>query len=448
LKRGLLTLKNKKTSKFDHLTLLKALFFRYNGISSEKEIFLREKSAKREGAKNPIFGASCFRKNFFQKPSFLSHKKHGVEIVMKMECDRRSFLEAIQIVGGAVSNKESDPVLQQVKLQTKGEDTLELTGTDLEIGIRYILTPVTLQRQGEMVIPASRIQGILKEVGDEKFQLEQTEGGCILRCEGSTFRMVTYSAQEFPPMPQVDSANHFTMEPLQLREMIRRVIFATAKESTRFMLNGILFAMKSQKLTLVATDGKRLALMRKNLEQDFKEEQKIILPSKGLNHLEKIMATQEGPLEITFDHNHILFRTTKCVLFYKLLEGRFPRYEDVIPKNCTKTLNCSREVLLSKIRQASLLTNEKSKLIRFRLENSRLKISAHASNLGEADISMDIDYQGEPTELGFNPDYLVDILKIWWEETFSLKFHDEDTAGLIEAGEDFLYLVMPVSLNA
>lgn len=366
---------------------------------------------------------------------------------MKIECDRRIFLEAIQLVGAMVSTKESDAVLQQVKIKTIGEDAIELMGTDLEVGIRYHLSPVKIKQEGDLVLPAQRVLGILKEVGDEQIVLEKTEGGCLLQCEGSSFRMVTFVSEDFPQMPEVSSDIQVEMESSRLKEMIRRVIFSTAKESSRYTLNGILFSFKPDLLTLVATDGKRLALIRETLTQGPKEETKIIIPAKGLSHLEKVIS-REGKITMSFDNNHIVFFTKNCTLFYKLLEGRFPKYEDVIPKNCEKTLQCPKDQLLSKIRQAALLTNEKSRIIRFNLSDSHLNISSEASNLGEAHIEMNIDYKGDSVALGFNPDYLIDILKIWWEDTFTFRFHDEDTAGLVESGTDFLYLVMPVSLKS
>ncbi|MEK7482835.1 MAG: DNA polymerase III subunit beta, partial [Planctomycetota bacterium] len=337
---------------------------------------------------------------------------------MKIECDRRIFLEAIQLVGGMVSTKESDSFLQHVKIKTVGQDSLELIGTDLEAGIKYILSPVQVENAGEILLPPQKISGILREVGDERFKLEKTESGCTLHCEGSTFKIVNYPSEDFPPMPEVSSKFQIEMDSLKLKEMIRRVVFSTAKESSRYTLNGILFSFKPDLLTLVATDGKRLALAKEPLKKGPPEEVKIIIPAKGLNHLEKIIAKEEK-ISLFFDNNHIVFLSKNSTLFFKLLEGRFPKFEDVIPKNCDKMLTCPKDLILSKVRQASLMTNEKSRVIRFSVSKGLLNISAHASNLGEALLEMKIDYQGDPIELGFNPDYLIDILKIWWSDSFS-----------------------------
>lgn len=235
-----------------------------------------------------------------------------------------------------------------------------------------------------------------------------------------------------------------------MQSAIRQTLFATAKESTRYALNGVLWEVKGKKLSLVATDGRRLARSQirlaaapaKNLEAA-----KIIVPSKTLALLEKIVGDEKETTSIKFVDNQAIFACGNTVISSNLVEGTFPKYEDIIPTDYDKKLTLPTEAMLSAVRRAALLTSEESRGVRLQVSKNKLTLTCRVPETGDSEIDMTIDYSGAPIEIGFNPQYITECLRVAPESNFELELGQADRPGLIKCGKDFLYVLMPINLG-
>jgi len=229
--------------------------------------------------------------------------------------------------------------------------------------------------------------------------------------------------------------------------LIERTGFSVAKENTRYAINGVLCEKQGKRVSLVATDGRRLAWASRSLEKEGKGDVDRIVPAKTLIVLQRILASTEGPVAVQLGENQVIVRAGMYVVSSALVEGHFPQYRDVIPKDSDKKVELATQEFLSGIRRAALLTNEQSKGVRLRFAEGKLVLSSRAPEQGEATISLSIDYDGPLMEIGFNPVFLQEALRVVGTPTVVLEMKDANRPGILRAGESFLYVVMPVSLS-
>jgi DNA polymerase-3 subunit beta len=237
---------------------------------------------------------------------------------------------------------------------------------------------------------------------------------------------------------------------IKLQEAVEHCLFATAKENTRYALSGILWEAVGKKLTLVGTDGRRLAKYKLTLasEVDKKlESEKSIVPAKTMALLDRIGAGEKDEAAVRFVDNKIILVCGSTVISSALVEGNFPKYEEIIPTDYKNKLQLNTAATLSAVRRAALLTNEDSKGVKLALSKNSLVFTCRAPEMGDAEIAMEVDYTGEAMEMGFNPQFLVDVLKVIREDSFELQLGQADRPGLIKSGANYLYIVMPVSLS-
>ena len=367
---------------------------------------------------------------------------------MKVTCNRAALHEAIQLASSIVPSRTPKPILQCAKLETDPQnEKLTVLATDNEISIKYTVPQVEIERSGAAVVPAERLAAILHETVDETVTLEVTDTTCQICGKDSRFRIFGQAAEDFPVVGSLEQESGVEVAAGVLRRQIHLTSFAAARENTRYAINGVLWEQRGKKLRMVATDGRRLARSDGGVETDKKDvEQNVVVSIKAMAVLERILNDPDEKVKVGFTENQIYMRTALVEVTSNLVQGRFPKYEDVIPTGCDKKVQIASEPLRSAVRRAALLTNEQSRGIQLSFSGENLCLSSNTPETGEVEINLKVDYQGEPIKIGFNPQYLLDMLRVLDEAEVTLEFVDSSKPGLIRAGRDFLYVVMPVSV--
>lgn len=365
---------------------------------------------------------------------------------MKVKFNRTALQEALNLVTGVIPSRTPKPILQCLHIATE-EDSVRVSATDLEVGITCLVTQVEIEAHGNIVVPADKLSSIVRESFDDVIALEASESAVYLVGSDSRFTIYSHDPDQYPVVPGFEGEADIEVKLDRLQDGIEQTVFAAAKESTRYALNGILWEVAGKKLSLIATDGRRLAKAVVSLEKSgTMPEGRIIVPAKTMNLLDKIPVRDDGSVSVRFVNNQIVLGCETVVISSNLVEGNFPKYEDIIPKDYDKKLTLSTDNVLSAVRRAALLANEDSKGIKLSLDKGSLIFTSRAPETGDAQIDMEIDYNDEPMEIGFNPQFLVDVLRVIKEDSFELHLGQSDRPGLIKSGSNFLYIVMPVNL--
>lgn len=368
------------------------------------------------------------------------------EDAMKVKFNRSALQEALNLVIGVIPSRTPKPILQCLHIATE-EDAVRISATDLEVGITCLVSQVEIAKHGNIVVPADKLSSIVRESFDDVIELEASESAVYLVGSDSRFTIYSHDPDQYPVVPGFEGQADVEVKLEKLQEGIEQTVFAAAKESTRYALNGIMWELKGKKLSLVATDGRRLAKAVVGLEKAGAfPEGRTIVPAKTMNLLDKIPMRDGGMVSVRFVNNQIVLGCETVVVSSNLVEGNFPKYEDIIPKDYTNKLTLSTDAVLSAVRRAALLANEDSKGVRLALDKGSLVFTSRAPETGDAKIDMEVDYQGEPIEIGFNPQFLVDVMRVIKADEFELHLGQSDRPGLIKSGSNFLYIVMPVNL--
>lgn len=368
---------------------------------------------------------------------------------MKVICNRGALLEALTVAGTVVASRTPKPVLQCVKLSAE-KDKLTIAATDLEVAIRFTDTMVQVEQTGEILIPADRLRDIVRESVDDSLSIDATGEHAIIKGQDSHFKIFTQSVSEFPPLPESQGAADIELQGPQLKQLIHQTLFAAAKESTRYAFNGVLFVAKGKKLTLIATDGRRLAMATGELAGSHKlpkEGTKAIVPAKALGMVDKLIGDPEENAGIQFRENQVIFHTAKATLTTNLVEGQFPPYEDVVPKDADKVMTASTADFLSAVKRASLLTTDESRGVRMHFTKKGLKLTSRNPEAGEAEVNFPCKFEGGEVEIGFNPTFLTDALRVVDTDDVTFELVASNRPGLIKGGNEFMYVIMPVNLQ-
>lgn len=365
---------------------------------------------------------------------------------MKVTFNRSVLQEALALVSSIIPSRTPKPILQCIRI-TAAKDRVRLCATDLEVGITYQLEQVEIAEEGDVVVPADKVNAIVRESIDDVIVLEEKESTVHLTGSDSHFTIYGHDPDQYPSVPGFEGKSDLEVSLGQLQEGIEQSLFAAARESTRYALNGVLWEVSGKKLTLVATDGRRLARCTVSLQKAGNAPQgRVIVPSKTMALLEKLSGDQEAAVSVRFVDNQIALACNPVVISSSLVEGNFPKYEDIIPKDYEKKLTLETGAVLSAVKRAALLANEDSKGIKLALEKGKMIFSSRAPETGDAQVQMAVDYQDSPIEIGFNPQFLIDVLRVIKNENFDLHLGQSDRPGMIKSGSSFLYIVMPVNL--
>ncbi len=366
---------------------------------------------------------------------------------MKFSANRDDILATLQAVIGVVERRQTMPVLSNVLLELE-DNRLRLTGTDLELELRSELI-VHGESSGRTTVPARKFHDICRGLPEGSELHAQIDGNRLrLRSGRSRFLLATLPADEFPAQSELDATRELQLTRQQLAELIQRTQFAMAQQDVRFYLNGLYFEFQGNIMRAVATDGHRLATCDVSLEQAVGDGSHIIVPRKGVTELQRLLNAGSSDLKLKFNDNAIQIELGNVRLTSKLIEGRFPDYERVIPTTSDKWVTGDREELRAALQRAVILSNEKFRGVRLLLEDRSLKLQTHNPEHEEAEEELEVEYVGEKLSIGFNVTYLLDALSAIHTEQFSLGLTSPDHSGLLlEPGnDDCKYVIMPMRL--
>ncbi len=372
---------------------------------------------------------------------------------MKVICDRGALVEALNLVSGVVPSRTPKPVLRCVKIEAS-EGRLTLAATDAEISILLGSARVEVEQPGTAVLPADKLQQIVRESIDPTLAIQTDSSGsdttATIRAQDSKFTIFGHSAGDFPAVASFSGDADYEISAAELHKLVALTLFATARENSRYAINGVLIEREGKNLNVVATDGHRLALAKGSCtpHKDADKTNTAIVPSKALTLLLRLFDDAEQTVRVRVEESQILFSTDDATLVSHLVEGNFPPYKDVIPKDNDRKATIATDLLISGVRRAALLTNEESKGVRLAFDADGLTLTSRAPEMGEAEVKVALeDYAGEAVEIGFNPTYMLEALKVVSEAHVTLDMKATNKPGTLRAGPSFTYVVMPVNLQ-
>ena len=366
---------------------------------------------------------------------------------MKISIQREDILKPLQQVIGAVEKRQTLPALANVLIRSEG-DGLSITATDLEVELVAYVDKAA-DEAGEVTIPARKLADICKALPDGAAITIATEGEKAMVTSGkSRFSLTTLPASEFPALEEVASSREFEIPQGALKRLIEKTGFAMANQDVRYYLNGLMMEVSEGKLRAVATDGHRLAMSHCDAAVEAQTPQQVIVPRKGVQELMRLLNDSEEAASIALSSNHIRVRLDGVRFTSKLIDGRFPDYERVLPQGGDKEVEIDRDVLRQSLQRASILSNEKYRGIRLSFEPGVLRIQAHNPEQEEAQDEIEIGYDGAPLEIGFNVNYLLDVLNTVEGDAVHGTLKDQNSSALLRDPADpaSVFVVMPMRL--
>jgi DNA polymerase-3 subunit beta len=368
---------------------------------------------------------------------------------MKVTCERDKLQAAFQIASAVAPSRSPKPILQNVKLEASG-DAAVLTATDLEVGVRVTTAGVTVEAPGTALLSVARFGSILRESSDATLKIETDGRGTVVRGERSEFRLPAENPDEFPSVAEFKENGYWEVPARLLRELIRRTVFATDNESSRYALGGVLLEYAAGKLTAVGTDGRRLAVMEgpANSVGNYKgPDGMTIVPTKAMQLIERTLADGDAEVQLVARANDILVRTPRAVIYSRLVEGRFPKWRDVFPKreNAQK-ISMVVGPSHSAVRQAAIVTSEESRGVDLTFGEGKVVLAGRAAETGQSRIELPIAYDGPSISIALDPRYLSDFFRVLDpEKNFTLELKDSDSAAICSTDDGYGYVIMPLA---
>jgi len=367
---------------------------------------------------------------------------------MKLDCEREALLQDCQLAAAATSVKDVKPILRHIKASANG-DRCTLMATDLELGIRLDVRSPVVVKAGAAIWPASKLLSILRESTDERLIVEADSERVMVTGERTEFEMPSEDPQNFPDFPSTIDNKYHELTAGSLRTMIRRTVFAAAKESTRYAMTGVLWELEGPVARLVATDSKRLALVHGEANQVGGHETKggqHLVPTKAMSLLERNLVDDAELVKVAMHQNEVLFQSAKAVIYSRLVEGRYPPYKEIMPKKSAIKIPLVVGPFLSAVRQAAIMTDEESKRVTFAFNSGKLTMQAQGAATGRSKVDLPIEYDGAKMEINFDPHYIIDLLKVLEaDDPLVLELNDGSKPALFRSGPTYQYLVMPLS---
>ncbi len=367
---------------------------------------------------------------------------------MKFSIDRERLVRPLQLLTGVVERRQTLPVLSNVLVIAR-DNSLEFVGTDLEVELDIRMNGVDVVGEGSATIPARKLADIVRSFGDGGVVAVESEGDrTIIRSGRSRFLLSNLPVADFPRTESSVADVSFAVARAQLRNVIDRVSFAMAQQDVRFFLNGMLFEVDRNHLRTVATDGHRLAMFTLPLVGLSAERKSVIVPRKGVQEMSRLLEGEEELANITLGKNYLSLAVGEYSLTTKLVDGQYPDYEKVIPKTLSKQLVADRTLFKTALSRVAILSNEKYRGVRLKVEPDQVVLEANNPEREEAEEILQVEYAGAPIEIGFNVGYLQDVLGVVGSQQVRLNFTDANGSALLEStdGEDAVYVVMPMRL--
>jgi DNA polymerase III subunit beta len=368
---------------------------------------------------------------------------------MELVVRKNDLLRELQLFQGIVERKNTIPILANVLMEAKG-DQVSFLATDLEVGLRSKCA-AAVAKSGALTLPAKKFYEIIKALPETDIRIAEDKGGVKVAADHFDSRMQTLPREDFPTLPESGGAPSATLPRAALKEMVAKTQFAITGEDTRYFLNGALFVLRPESMSLVATDGHRLALV--SVARDAKaakdaDEVRAILPKKTLGELARLL--QEGDDDIRYERgeNHLFFDVGGRLLISRMIDGQFPAYERVIPKGNDKHIEFERDRLTNAVKRVALLSNERSRAVKIQIDNGRVDVTSSSPDVGEAKETLSVDYAGSGLQICFNAQYVLDFLSAVSTDVVSLDLKDEVSQAVMKPvgaeGYDYTYVIMPM----
>jgi DNA polymerase-3 subunit beta len=380
---------------------------------------------------------------------------------MELVVRKNDLLRELQLFQGIVERKNTIPILANVLMEAKG-DEVRFLATDLEVGLRSKCA-ASVAKSGSLTLPAKKFFEIVKSLPETDIRIAEDKGAVKVAADRFDSRMQTLPREDFPTLPESSSAGtaitKATLPRAVMRDMVAKTQFAITGEDTRYFLNGALFVLRPDSMSLVATDGHRLALVTVNREgaqpagkgaaaAGERDEVRAILPKKTLNELRNLL--QDGDDAIVYERgeNHLFFDVGDRLLISRMIDGQFPAYERVIPKGNDKRIEFERDRLTSAVRRVALLSNERSRAVKFQIDAGKVDVTSSSPDVGEARETLPVEYAGTSMQICFNAQYVLEFLSAVTTDVVSLELKDEVSQAVMRpVGEqscDYTYVIMPM----
>ena len=372
---------------------------------------------------------------------------------MELVVGKNQLLRELQLFQGIVERKNTIPILANVLIEAKGNE-VRMLATDLEVALRS-RCDAAVSKGGSLTLPAKKLYEIVKALPETDVRIQEDKNGVKVAADKFDSRMQTLPREDFPSLPETTGAASATLPREALREMVAKTQFAITGEDTRYFLNGALFVLRSDSMSLVATDGHRLALVtvkREGADEAVKagEEVKVILPKKTLLELGKLLSEADADIRYERGENHLFFAVGDRVLISRMIDGQFPAYERVIPKGNDKDIEFERERLTNAVKRVALLSNERSRAVKFEIDKGKVDVTSSSSEFGEAREQLTVEYQGAPLAISFNAQYVLDFLNVADTDVVSLSLKDEVSQAVMKPvgaqGYEYTYVIMPMRI--
>ena len=368
---------------------------------------------------------------------------------MKVTCDREKLLAAFQTASAVAPARSPKPILQNVKLEVTAEGAIVMA-TDLEIGVRVNVPGIQIEVPGSAVLGIQRFGSILRESSDANLRLETDGRGTLVRGERSEFKLPAENPDEFPQVAGFNETRYHELPARLVRELVRRTVFATDNESSRYALGGVLLEMTANQITAVGTDGRRLARMEapaKSVGGHETGDNMVIVPTRAMHLVERSVTDPDAEIQITARGNDVLFRSPRVVIYARLVEGRFPKWRDVFPRRTDGTqIEMVVGPLYSAVRQAAIVTSEESRGVDFTFGEGKVVLAGRAADVGQSRIELPVSYDGPPISITLDPRYINDFLKVLdAEKTFTLELKDAESAAVCTTDDGYAYVIMPLA---
>jgi len=365
---------------------------------------------------------------------------------MKIKCNKEDIKKGFHIVENIVSSSSIKPILQNIKIVAK-DDTLELSTTDLEVSVSYIVGSVEVIEPGVIVCPEIKIASIIKEWTEECIEIAEKNKVCSITRKDSYFKILCTDPEEFPAIPQFVDEDYIEADKATLTDMIRKTAFILSGEKAKYGSSGIFLDVSGNQAKMVANDGRRLAEIKRKVNNPGDLKENCIVPIKGILQVLRILSDHDDIAKIRIEKRRIFVKTKNSTLCSQLIEGQYPEYEEVIPSNLDKKVTLDKDIFSSAVRRGAVMTTPEYKLLKFKISNNLLELKCISPDVGEAKIEEPIEYSGEELEIGLNPDYILDFLKVVDTDKVVLELKDNSTAGVFKVGNNCTYVVMPMSLE-
>lgn len=364
---------------------------------------------------------------------------------MELVVHKNDLLRELQFFQGIVERKNTIPILANVLMEAKGEE-VRFLATDLEVALRSKCN-ASVVKSGSVTLPAKKLYEIVKALPETDIRVAEDKNGVKVAADRFDSRMQTLPREDFPTLPENSGTPNATLPRGALKEMVAKTQFAITGEDTRYFLNGAQFVLRPDSMSLVATDGHRLALVtapRKGAEEEIK----AILPKKTLGELARLLGEGDGDITYQRGENHLFFDVAGRLLISRMIDGQFPAYERVIPKSNDKHIEFERDRLTNAVKRVALLSNERSRAVKFQIEKGKVDVTSSSPDLGEATETLTVDYSGTPLQICFNAQYVLDFLTAVSTDVVSLELKDDVSQAVMKPvgaeGYDYTYVIMPM----